>query len=295
MISRSSTATEESLNSHKALVQTAREDLEAHLQSIDDKLETILDHTKSTPGSNTAEVQLVKEERLSTQRCLQICARLSDHITELQLQLASGSRRGSAEGSVPESVPQKLTVQGLEQCKNDLAATTAKLEQHMKDIMDRLVARSNPTSFSKEHLVDLARLRDEWDTTRQCRDICFQAESHMKENTSIIDNYGTGDAVQFLVSTTGKTIHGSNRGLGWRSRQVGGHMDDASLQKISGDYAYRVYGVQSNGDESPPLRGSPPASALGDESDTRAGAEFNRRWGQGHELSGANITSKLKR
>merc|ERR1712025_776821 len=48
-----------------------------------------------------------------------------------------------------------------------------------------------------------------------------------------IENYSTGDAVQFMVSTNGKNICGKNRGLGWRTRQVGGYMSDAALQQLS--------------------------------------------------------------
>ena len=50
---------------------------------------------------------------------------------------------------------------------------------------------------------------------------------------STIENYSTGDAVQFMVSTNGKNICGKNRGLGWRTRQVGGYMSDAALQQLS--------------------------------------------------------------
>lgn len=38
-----------------------------------------------------------------------------------------------------------------------------------------------------------------------------------------------------MVSTNGTFIHGKNRGLGWRTRQVEGHLSDASLQQLSKD------------------------------------------------------------
>lgn len=52
---------------------------------------------------------------------------------------------------------------------------------------------------------------------------------------STIENYAVGDALQFMVSTNGKTICGKNHGLGWRTRQVGGYLSDASLQQLSRD------------------------------------------------------------
>jgi hypothetical protein len=215
MVSRKSSVTKESLDSYKDLVQTATEDLEAHLQSIDEKLEAIVGQTATGSSSDATEVRLIEEERLSTQKCLQICARLSEHITEIQL--ASKSNDSSPESMETDSVPQRLTFEGLQECKNSLAATTVKLETYMKDIIDRLVAKSNTTTTSVENLADLARLRDEWDTTRQCRDICSQADTHLKENVTVVHNYSsTGDTVQFMVSTTNKTINGRNQGHGWK-------------------------------------------------------------------------------
>jgi hypothetical protein len=170
IVRRKSVLTERSLESYKDLIETATEDLEGHLQSINEKLEAILGSTATGSGSDTAEVRLIKEERLSTQKCLQICARLSEHITEIQLQ--SNGSDSSSEHMQPGSVPQRLTFEGLQECKDSLAATTVKLETHMKEIIDRLVAKSNTATTSEEDLVDLTRLRDEWDTTRQCRDIC---------------------------------------------------------------------------------------------------------------------------
>lgn len=52
---------------------------------------------------------------------------------------------------------------------------------------------------------------------------------------STIENYAEGDAVQIMVSTNGKILRGKNRGLGWRTRQVGGYLSDASLRQLSRD------------------------------------------------------------
>ena len=101
--------------------------------------------------------------------------------------------------------------------------------------MDRLVTKSKTAMTSSEDAAELVRLRDHWESTRQCLDICTRADQHVKENISDIDNYATGDAVQFMVSTNDKVIHGRNRGLGWRTRQVGGHIDSVSLRQISQD------------------------------------------------------------
>lgn len=50
---------------------------------------------------------------------------------------------------------------------------------------------------------------------------------------STIENLATGAALQYMVSTNGKTIHGKNLGLGHRTIQVGGYLSDTSLQQLS--------------------------------------------------------------
>jgi hypothetical protein len=61
-------------------------------------------------------------------------------------------------------------------------------------------------------------------------DICSRADNQLKGKHY---NYATGDALQFMVSTNGKTIHGKNRGLGWRTRQVGGYIISVMSQSNS--------------------------------------------------------------
>ncbi|KAK2035757.1 hypothetical protein LZ31DRAFT_511914 [Colletotrichum somersetense] len=109
------------------------------------------------------------------------------------------------------------------------------LEKHMQQLMDRLIEKA--AKMNSEHEVaQLATLLEEWNTARQCPSICSSAEIHVKENISIIENYATGDdTVQFLVSTNGNTIHGKNRDYGSMTRQVGGHLSNASLQQMSRD------------------------------------------------------------
>ena len=280
MISRKSSVTAESLDTYRDLIKAATDDLEAHLQSIDEKLETIFGCTVTESGSDATELRLIKEERMSTQKCLQICAQLSHHINQIQL---TPERSGSSSGRVdPDTMSERLTINGLQECKNSLALTAVKLESHMKDLIDRLVTKSKAATTSVEELADLARLREEWDTARQCMDICSKADIHLKENISVIDNYATGDAVQFMVSTDGKTIQGRNRGLGWRTRQVGGHLSDVTLQKLSRDFSSITF--RNTGDENSSRRGIG-SSVPDDGTEHKPGPDFKERYGPGFKLT----------
>ena len=105
----------------------------------------------------------------------------------------------------------------------------------MQEILDRMV--KTPAVMTQEDTEYLAGLREEWSTARQCRDICSKADQHLQENISVIDNHATGDeAVQFLVANSQNTIHGKNRGYGDYIKQLGGHLNDQSIQKVSGDF-----------------------------------------------------------
>jgi hypothetical protein len=216
---------------------------------------------------------------MSTQKCLQICAQLSDHINQIQL---TPRRSGSSLGPMdPDALPERITIEGLQECKISLGLTAAKLEGYMKSLIDRLVAKSKTAMTSEEDLADLVRLREEWETARQCIDICSKAGTHLKENISTIDNYATGDAIQFMVSTDGSTIHGKNRGLGWRTRQVGGHLSDVSLQQLSRDFSKIRF--ENMGNEGPSSR-SNTLSVPDDGVENKPDSEFGERYGPGFKL-----------
>lgn len=284
LISRKSSVTAESLEGYKDLIETATADLEAHLESIDGKLAIIFEQTVTESDSDAEERRLIKEEQLSTRRCLQICAQLSEHIAQIQV---TPKRPDSSPGTFdPDAFPESVTNAGLQECKTSLILVSKKLERHMKCIMDRLVTKSKTAMTSEEDVAELARLQDEWDATRQNIDICSKADNYLKENISIIDNYATGDAIQFLVSTNGKTIHARNRGLGWRTRQVGGHLSDASVQQLSRDMTSIT--IRNTGSETPPLRHDTPF-VPNDDMETKPMADFRGRYGQGFKLTSQSI------
>ncbi|KAJ4310817.1 hypothetical protein N0V94_008254 [Neodidymelliopsis sp. IMI 364377] len=229
---RKSSVAMERLGEYKDLIKTATSDLEARLEIIDEKLQSLVD--RATSSSATTELQSIKDERSSTQKCLMICTQFSKLIDELQLSSAQDLPQGS------DNVPEKITSDGIEECRASMEQTAARLENHMQDILDRMMSKSSAT-MTPEDSRYLARLREELATARKCRDICVQADHHLKENISVIDNHATGNkAVQLLVSNSQKTIHGKNRGYGDHIKQLGGHLSDQSIQKVSGDFVKMV-------------------------------------------------------
>lgn len=277
MVSRRSSFTAESLDIYKDLVKTAEAGLEDRLESINEKLESLLEQNVKESDLGASEIQSIREERLSTEKCLQICARLSEHISQIQLR---PKHKAGSDLSIDLDA-ETLTYEGLRECKESLARTAEKLHGYEKDIFNRLIDKSKSAITSEEELADLARLRDEREATYQGMDICFKAMNNLKENVSTIDNYATGDAIQFMVSTSGKTIHGKNRGLGWRTRQVGGHLSDESLQEITRTLTSIT--IQTSGAEGQSLRDEIP-SRHDIHEETKVESQFGERYGQGFKL-----------
>ena len=134
-----------------------------------------------------------------------------------------------------ESVSQKITRESLAACKDNLNHAAARLEGHMKEVTRRIIQKSKVGVVSKDDVADLERLQDEWNAARDSVKLCTVAGQHLKNNVSTIENYGVGDSVQFMVSTNGQVIHGKNRGIGWKNRQVGGQMSDNVALQLSQD------------------------------------------------------------
>jgi Fungal N-terminal domain of STAND proteins len=115
---------------------------------------------------------------------IQICDQLSEHINQIQLTL---KRSASSPGPIdPDAIPERVTNKGLQECKNGLVLTVARLERHMKDIIDRLVTKSKTAMTSEDEVADLARLQEEWETARQCMDICSKADNHLKKLSALL-------------------------------------------------------------------------------------------------------------
>lgn len=225
------------------------------------------------------ELKAMKEERLSTQKCLLICDQLSEHID--QIQLTTRRTRSSDDSTGSDTHAEKLISKGLQECRADLEITTTRLEKLMKDVMGQLVKKSKTATTSEEDIAELLRLQDEWETTRKSLSICSKADTHLKENVSIIDNYATGDATQFMVSTNGKILHGTNRGLGWRTRQVGGYISDSTLVNISRDISNTNFVNTGNSDTSPAIA-NPPVS--NDPRESGLASKYSERYGRGNSL-----------
>jgi uncharacterized coiled-coil DUF342 family protein len=185
---------------------------------MDEKLQIIFERTVAETDEDATELRRIKEEYLSTEKGLEICAQLSDHINRIQ---ANAKQNGHP-----------LESDNLQECKHNITQASSKLEAHMRDAIRRMVTKSKTAMTSKEEIADIARIWDELETMFQRKDMFSAAEMRLYENITVIENYGAGDARQVMASTGDKILRGKNHGTGWRSLQVGGHMSEAALQDV---------------------------------------------------------------
>jgi hypothetical protein len=213
---------------------------------MDEKLERTLSQIVAGSELDASEVKRIKDERLSTEKCLQICSQLSKHIDQVyNTTLHNGSANAAGSSS---SIPEKITKNSLMERKDSLTQMAQQLASHEKQLFDRLMNKLDTPSASQEHAADITRLREEWQSTRKFMDILSTAGNHLEQNISIIENHATGDAVEVMVSANGKTLHGTNRMVGWRSRQIGGYLDNETVRQISRDMVTMTINTADEGE-----------------------------------------------
>ncbi|RFU82062.1 hypothetical protein TARUN_142 [Trichoderma arundinaceum] len=269
---RRSAITSENIEGYNELLNTAKEELEDRLERIDERLDTLIGKSVAGSTPDTSELIQIKEEKLSTEKSLAICAQLSMHISQAQL---ATNPAPSAGGKIDKSsIPDRITQEGLEECKHSLSRMAAKLRDHEKLLFNRLTEKMKASTASPEEAADIARLRDEWESTFKSIDILSAAGSYFEKETSVIENHATGDAMQVMVATDEKTLHGTNRGLGWRSRQIGGRMDNETVRQISRDMV--TFTIRNIHDEELPRRPTP--TTPGDKDTSGRYSEFHESY-----------------
>jgi hypothetical protein len=128
---------------------------------------------RTASSSTIIELQNITEGHSSTQKYLSICSQFSKVINQLQPSLAKDIRQFS------DDIPERITSNGIENCRVSMEETAARLENHMQVILDQLM--SNSSAMTQEDTRYLEQLREEWTIARKCKDICLQADQHLKE------------------------------------------------------------------------------------------------------------------
>ena len=75
------------LKEYKEIIRNTTSDLEEHLQEIDTRLQILCLRGARISDEDRTKRELVQEEKDSTRQCLDICAQVSEHIDQVQLNI----------------------------------------------------------------------------------------------------------------------------------------------------------------------------------------------------------------
>lgn len=285
--SRTSAASAEAIQACRDSIATTTVDLEAHLEDIQQKLETLTQRTTAGPNTDTAVRHHMEEERLSTQKALQFCALISQQIEHTQVEFLGGDH-GPPGSPDPSSTSKMLLGEGLEGFMHHMRFTLGNLEKHHNRVAERL-GTSPTATVSAQDQASLDTLRSEAKTLRRCLEFCSDVDAYLESQMSNIENHVEGDdTIQLMVSTNGKPLKGKNRGIGQRLKQAGGHLDDASLQQVSKDFkSTALHQTELGGQDA-----NRSASIPGDDSTSAEPVPpFGDRHGLGYILTKRSVSS----
>jgi hypothetical protein len=231
---RTSSITVEAIQSCRSLVETTTIDLEDRLAEIVQKLEDLSLSKTGSSGVNAEIIKRVEGERISTEKALQLCTELSQHIDEIQRSYPRDDDLPHLSDSGTTS--NRLFSEGIDGCKDYVAFALSRLEKHRQAVASRLEADPKGAGLSDDKLL-LQKLQSEAHTLRHGLKFFSNVDSFLEEQMSNIENHAEGDdTIQLMVSTDGRPINGKNHGVGSRLKQAGGHYDNASLQQVSQDF-----------------------------------------------------------
>jgi hypothetical protein len=278
---RSAAVTANVLAEYKELIKDTTSDLEEHLQAIDNKLQVLCSQDSQRPGrEDAADQRRIKEERESTERCLEICASVLAHIEQVQTEdFQPISTPPDASGQTVLYVTgtggsaEYVTARGLKNCKDALTSTTSQLQTHLQDINVRLQNMAlSKLVLSDDHVSEQDKIREEMEGIKQCLAICAKAsEQATQHRTHVIEDVSADDDVhQVIVATFGDLLDVKHVKAGARSSQWVGQMSDVSLQQLSRD--------RSRIAREEPMQAQ-------DVTDTA----FQGRYGTGHTLSSTDL------
>ncbi|KAF4435395.1 putative pathogenicity protein CRX2 [Fusarium austroafricanum] len=254
---RTSTITVEAIQSCRGLIETTTIDLEAHLADVKQKLDALACRAIASPEPDEATIRYIENERISTEKGLQFCLQLSQHIDQIQLQFAA--EEGHTPSLLgPHPTSNMLVSEGLGGCKDYIGFALERLRRHRQKVSERIGAGSS-TTVSPDDKILLDNLNDEAEALRHSLNLFSNIDTYLEEKISNIENHAEGDdTIQFMVSTDGKPLNGKNHGVGSRLKQAGGHFKEQSLQQISQDFT--TISLHQTGGKKPSRNASSPAA-----------------------------------
>lgn len=224
------------------MIQSTTLDLQEHLHDIDQKI----NHTSDDKTCQDIAIDevVMKSERECTIKCLEICTQVDIVLEEQKHFMESGKLSTTASGSGPLA-SQDILANSLQSCRSNIKLANTELMRRLQYLSTRLDSDTvDPARAASSDPSETQRMAEEFESIRQCLNICMQAsEEAEKVRVNIVEDITTAeDSRQVLVSTVGDLITARRVDAGARSLQCIGQMSDETLQQMS-----RAHGIPPAG------------------------------------------------
>ncbi|KAM0185935.1 hypothetical protein ACHAPI_011973 [Fusarium lateritium] len=146
--------TSEALEEYKDMIRDTTNDLQEHMNRLDERLRTLAGSEAESSGQNEPGWMAMLEEKQSTQEGLKICLQLSAQIEQLE----------SASKEHPKFLRQpsahKFIRNGFGVAKGSIQSLVSRLQAHKHDIDNRMEAIRSAVSLSEQEVTQFAQLQE---------------------------------------------------------------------------------------------------------------------------------------
>ncbi|ERT00697.1 hypothetical protein HMPREF1624_01929 [Sporothrix schenckii ATCC 58251] len=146
--------------------------------------------------------------------------------------------KGNIEFNLVSEESTSDSVQELKERVSRMKAQMASIEdRRINHLVQKVATTNNSATAASELAADLAAMTKEFKLTREMTDELSStiARLEVEMASSVIDNRGEGDVLQFFVSTKGKSLRGKNVGTGQKIQQFVGYAEDETVKQVSKD------------------------------------------------------------
>lgn len=226
------------LNEYKDMIRNTKRDLEDHLEEVNARLQALTPPSNDRLVLEQTDVERFKNERDSTEQCLDICADVLAHINELRFQPISVMQfnSGVPSGLSPRDLTHAhaMTLLTLKECTDRLSDTLARLRAHEESTQSRLSSGTfieEPRSMPGNEAQRLAR---EHDSVRQCLTVCSEADERASSGkVHVLDDIIIGEnGEQMLISTLGDLYDARRVRLGDGAVQIVASTSEPAMQEL---------------------------------------------------------------
>ncbi|KAJ5117561.1 hypothetical protein N7448_011193 [Penicillium atrosanguineum] len=231
------------IDEYNELIQDTKCDLSLHLQSIENRLKSLSSGESVSLDVNSINVQMMEEERQSTQHGLDICEQFSAYIEQTRstsLEMMTRVSTTSEVGSSPieNNIPWLILAQALNSAEKEVIGSRLRLLQHCHErgVQPRLLYYRK-SLLQHDETGEQNKSQEEAENIKESLNFFDRISQETSGNrTNHFEDITTGDrSTQAVVSTLKDLISARRITSGSDSLQVLGQVSDDSLQRMLRD------------------------------------------------------------